>query len=167
MVLVVKNPPASAGDEVRPLGREESLEKEMATHSSILAWRIPWPEGPGRLRSLGSPRVRHDWVCTCVILLTRWFQTSSRQNGERMNFCCFQPHSSRYCLWKAARGRKRPLVFLQVSQAQLGPRCSGSLLSGWEWSHVKALPGRMFKMAHSHGHGQCCLWLGASAGLVD
>jgi hypothetical protein len=37
-----------------------ALEKEMATHSSILAWRIPWTEEPGRLQSMGSPRVRHD-----------------------------------------------------------------------------------------------------------
>ena len=42
------------------LGREDPLEKEMATHSSILAWRIPWTEEPGRLQSTGSQRVRHD-----------------------------------------------------------------------------------------------------------
>ena len=42
---------------VRSLGREDSLEKEMATHPSILAWRIPWMEEPGGLQSLGSPRV--------------------------------------------------------------------------------------------------------------
>ena len=43
-----------------PLGREDPLEKEMATHSSTLAWRIPWREEPGRLQSMGSQRVRHD-----------------------------------------------------------------------------------------------------------
>ena len=42
------------------LGRDDSLEKEMATHSSILAWRIPWTEEPGRLHSMGSQRVRHN-----------------------------------------------------------------------------------------------------------
>ena len=42
------------------LGREDSLEKEMATHSSTLAWKIPWREEPGRLQSMGSQRVRHD-----------------------------------------------------------------------------------------------------------
>ena len=47
---------------VRSLGREDPLEKEMATHSSILAWRIPWTEEPGWLQSTGSPRVGHDWV---------------------------------------------------------------------------------------------------------
>ena len=42
------------------LGREDPLEEEMATHSSILAWRIPWTEEPGGLQSMGSQRVRHD-----------------------------------------------------------------------------------------------------------
>ena len=45
---------------VQPLGQEDLLEKEMATHSSILAWKIPWAEEPGRLQSLGSQRVGHD-----------------------------------------------------------------------------------------------------------
>ena len=47
---------------VRSLGREDPLEKEMATHSSILTWRIPWTEEPGGLQSMGSQRVGHDWV---------------------------------------------------------------------------------------------------------
>ena len=42
------------------LGQEDPLEKEMATHSSILAWEIPWTEEPGRLQSMGSKRIRHD-----------------------------------------------------------------------------------------------------------
>ena len=46
--------------QVPSMGQEEPLEKEMATHSSILAWRIPWTEEPGGLQSIGSPRVRHD-----------------------------------------------------------------------------------------------------------
>ena len=45
-------------------GWEDPLEKEMATHSSILAWEIPWTEEPGRLQSMGSQRVRHDWATT-------------------------------------------------------------------------------------------------------
>ena len=45
---------------VRSLGREDPLKKEMVIHSSILAWRIPWTEKPGRLQSMGSQRVRHD-----------------------------------------------------------------------------------------------------------
>ena len=56
---VVKNLPASAGaagGEVQSLGREDPLEKEIATHSSILAWRILWAEEPGRLQSMGLQR---------------------------------------------------------------------------------------------------------------
>ena len=56
--LVVKNPPVNAEDVrdmgVQSLGQEDPLEKEMAAHSSILAWRIPWTEEPGRLQSIGS-----------------------------------------------------------------------------------------------------------------
>ena len=61
MVLVVKNPPANTGEiRVQSLGREDPLEEEMATHSSIIAWRIPWTDEPGRLQSMESKRVRHN-----------------------------------------------------------------------------------------------------------
>ena len=50
----------NAGNPVRSLGREDPLEKEMATHSSTLAWRIPWREEPGRLQSMGPQSVEHD-----------------------------------------------------------------------------------------------------------
>ena len=46
--------------QVRSLGWEDALEKEMATHSSVLAWKIPWTEKPSRLQSMGSQRVGHD-----------------------------------------------------------------------------------------------------------
>ena len=59
---MVKNLPAMQETQVQPLGPEEPLEEGMATHSSILAWRIPWAEEPGGLQSLGSQRVEHDWV---------------------------------------------------------------------------------------------------------
>ena len=45
---------------IRSLGQEDPLEKEMATHSSILGWRIPWTEEPGRLQTMGSLRVRYE-----------------------------------------------------------------------------------------------------------
>ena len=57
---MVKNPPANAGDAGLILSREDSLEEEMATHSSILAQKIPWTEEPDRLQSMVSQRVRHD-----------------------------------------------------------------------------------------------------------
>ena len=50
---LVKNQPVMQETQVQFLGREDRLEKEMATHSSILAWRIPWTEEPGRLQSMG------------------------------------------------------------------------------------------------------------------
>ena len=56
----LKRLPAMRETWVRSLGREDPLEKEMATHSSILAWKIPWTEKPGRLQSMGLQRVRHD-----------------------------------------------------------------------------------------------------------
>ena len=56
----VKRLPAMQETRVQSLGWEDPLEKEMATHSSILAWRIPWTEKPGRLQSMGSQRVRYD-----------------------------------------------------------------------------------------------------------
>ena len=59
---VVKNLPATHEIRVWYLGQEDLLEKGMATHSSILAWRIPWTEEPGGLQSMGLQRVRHDWV---------------------------------------------------------------------------------------------------------
>ena len=57
---MVKRLPAMWETLVRSLGWEDSLEKAMATHSSTLAWKIPWTEKPGRLQSMGSQRVRHD-----------------------------------------------------------------------------------------------------------
>ena len=57
---MVKNLPATRETWVGSLGWEDPLVESMATHSSILAWSIPWTEEPGRLQSMGSQRVRHD-----------------------------------------------------------------------------------------------------------
>ena len=54
MVQTVKNPPAMQETQVQSLGSEDLLEKEMATHSTTLAWKISWMEKPGRLQSMGS-----------------------------------------------------------------------------------------------------------------
>ena len=56
----IKNLPARLESRVQSLGGEYPLEEEMATHSSVLAWRIPWTEEPGRLQSMGLQGVRHD-----------------------------------------------------------------------------------------------------------
>ena len=58
----VKRPPCNVEDRVQSLGWEDPLEKKMATHSSTLAWKIPWMEGPGKLQSTGSQRVWHNWA---------------------------------------------------------------------------------------------------------
>ena len=65
MVQAVKNPSAiqeTQAIHVRSLGQEDPLEEEMATHSSILAWKIPWTEDSGGLQPRGSQRVGHDWA---------------------------------------------------------------------------------------------------------
>ena len=65
---MVKSPPAIQETRVQSLGREDLLEKEMATHSSILAWRIPWTEEPGRLQSNRQQRVGHNRVTNAFAL---------------------------------------------------------------------------------------------------
>ena len=61
---IVKNSPAMQETQVLSLSQEDPLEKEMANHSSILAWEIPWTEKPGRLQSIGLQKFGHDWVST-------------------------------------------------------------------------------------------------------
>ena len=79
---MVKNPPAMQETQDQSWGQEDPLEKGMATHSSILAWRFPWTEEPGRLQSMGLRRVRHDWVANTLqhILCV----TPGRQKPEGM-----------------------------------------------------------------------------------
>ena len=84
---VVKNPPADAGDArqtwVWSLGQEDPLKKEMATHSIILAWEIPWTEEPGRLQSMGSQRVGDTWAHTHATLLLR-LKKKKKQASHRI-----------------------------------------------------------------------------------
>ena len=67
-VQMVKSSPAMQETWVWSLGQEDPLEEEMATHSSIFAWRIPWTEETGSLQSMGSQRVGHDWETNTFIL---------------------------------------------------------------------------------------------------
>ena len=62
MAQTVKRLPAMQETQVQSLGWEDPLEKEMATHSSTLAWKTPWTEEPGELQSMGLQRVRHGWA---------------------------------------------------------------------------------------------------------
>ena len=89
-----KRLPAMWETRVRSLSREDPLEKEMATHSSIIAWRIPWREDPGRLQSMGSQRVGHDWATSLSLsFLSTWIQSSSFPCPEGvLSICCFHRH---------------------------------------------------------------------------
>ena len=80
----VKNLPVTQETQVWFLGREDTLEKGMATHSSILAWRIPWSEELGRLQSVGSQRVGHGWEANTFTWLC--FFTSKLSWGCLNNF---------------------------------------------------------------------------------
>ena len=81
---LVKNLPAVQETQVRSLGQEDPLEKEMANHSSILAWKIPWTEERGRLQSMGLQRVGHDWVANTQ-------HTSQNYCEEPMGMCLKKP----------------------------------------------------------------------------
>ena len=75
---VVKNLPAMQETGVQSLGQEDSLEKEMATHASILAGRIPWTEEPGGLQSVGVTRVGHDLVTKTTKTISPPYMTTGK-----------------------------------------------------------------------------------------
>ena len=70
VALMIKNLSSMRETWVRSLGQEDPLEKGMATYSSILSWRIPWTEEPGRLQSMGSQRIGHDWATNTLTVCT-------------------------------------------------------------------------------------------------
>ena len=67
-----KHLPVMQETQVQSLGWDNPLEKEMATHSSTLAWKISWTEESGRLQSMGSQRVRHDWATSLSLSVESW-----------------------------------------------------------------------------------------------
>ena len=71
---------------VQSLGQEDPLEKEMATHSSTLAWEIPWTEEPDRLQSMGSQRVGHNWVTSLYQLYSDWWEVITHYSFD-LHFC--------------------------------------------------------------------------------
>ena len=79
--------------QVQSLGWEDALEKDMATHSSVLAWKIPWTEEPGGLQSIGSQRVRHDLAgsqTTANTVPDRWIDRASyrQTNAHALHIKC-------------------------------------------------------------------------------
>ena len=103
---MVKNLSVMPETWVRSLGLEDSLEKGMATHSSILAWRIPWTDEPGRLQSLGSQRVGHDRVTNIFTFMV--FMVSLSCSGARS--FCFRCHSSMHHGCIKCKTRRRPCL---------------------------------------------------------
>ena len=97
----VKRLSARQETRVRSLGREDPLEKEMATHSNILAWKIPWTEEPGRPQSVGSQRVGHNWATLLSLstnVLTEWTGTSI-QGRTPLSFSLWGNRVSCHSLW--------------------------------------------------------------------
>ena len=108
MAQTVKNPPAMWKTWVLSLSQEDPLEKVMATHASILTWRIPWVEEPGELQCMGLWRVRHNWATNTsffylfleLIILSLWTQSSAQFSS--VQFSCsvrsdfLPPHESQH-----------------------------------------------------------------------
>ena len=80
---MVNNQPSVQETQVQSLGQEDPLEKGMATHSSILAWRIPWTEEPDRLQSMGLQRVGCDWMTNTFVRL-EWANWAAQRNSLSM-----------------------------------------------------------------------------------
>ena len=88
MAQMVKRLPAMRKTWVQSLGQEDSLEKEMATHSSTLVWKIPWTEKPGRLQSMGSQSRTQlsDFTFTFITLKILWKTTDTKQGIDQERF---------------------------------------------------------------------------------
>ena len=85
----VKTLPAMQETRVQSLGQEDPLEKGMATHSSILAWEIPWTEEPGGLQSSGWHRVGHDWATNCFTFMLSETSIWSKSMRDELWFLRF------------------------------------------------------------------------------
>ena len=103
MAQSVKRLPTMRETGVWSLGREHPLEKEMATRSSTLAWKIPWTEKPGRLQSTGSERVRHDWATSLSLSrLVHWFVSALyRVRCVLSLFVCFSSCGQGWVRWSS------------------------------------------------------------------
>ena len=92
----VKKLPAMGETWVQSLGWEDPLEEGMATHSSILAWKIPWMQEPGRLQSMGSLGVGHDWVTSLSLV--------GEENGNPLHYSCPESPRDGGAWWAAIYG---------------------------------------------------------------
>jgi len=93
---MVGNLPAMPETQVQNLGGEDPLEQEMATHSSILAWKIPWTEDPGGLQSIGLQRVRHDLATKLPLKSLQIINAGEKGNNK----CCGEKGMLLHCWWE-------------------------------------------------------------------
>ena len=106
---------------VRSLGQEDPLEQEMATHSSTLAWKIPWMEEPGRLQSMGLQRVGHDWVTSLhftnagdVGSVPGLGRFPGKRSGYLLQYTCLENSMNRGAGWAAVHGVAKSQVQLSA-----------------------------------------------------
>ena len=130
MAQMVKCLPAMQETQVWCLGWEDPLEKEMVTHSSILAWKIPWTEEPGRLQSMASQRVGHDWGTSQFKIHKNG--TGNEDNGDLLQKvpCTALPHSVPQTLQQATTDLSLHPRFLDTQR-----QIRASLL----WGHCSCL----------------------------
>ena len=83
---MIKNLPTMQDTWVQSLGQEDPLEKGMATHSGILAWKIPWTEEPGKLKSIESPTVRHNWATNTFTFIFLGGSEIKNPSAKRLRF---------------------------------------------------------------------------------
>ena len=135
MAQTVKNLPATWETLVPSLGQEDPLEKGMATHSSIIAWRIPWTEEPGDLRSMGSQRVRHDWLT--LPLWKHWRNNILQTQTPTVKRIC--KSFGKVGLDMSAKARVRPCVKCRtwtVEEMKSLYRQRNSILNARWWNHI-------------------------------
>ena len=124
---MVKRLPTMRETRVQSQGREDLLEKEMVTHSSILAWKIPWMEKPGRLQSMGSQSVGHDWV-TSLSYPGVW----SAEGGRGMDSSCKYPPREGRLRFGKLKGR-----WGSGSSLRGGANCSNSNRKAWSVGWIR------------------------------
>ena len=118
MAQTVKNLPAMQETWVQSLAQEDPLVKELATHSSALAWRIPWTEKPGRLKFMGSKRARYDWVTNFHFSLSDVTYMWNPQNTKRKK----KQLVDKTELQQTNRYRNRPVVTRGWGRCNIGVR---------------------------------------------
>ena len=129
MAQTVKILPIMQETQIQSLGQEDALEKGMATQSSILAWRIPWTEEPGRLQSMESQKVRHSWMTTLS-----WSLTNSSWVAQRFPIlmvkvlCLRDSFSPRHTVVVG-----QPLSDFIISLEMVGSHLGWTLGLEWSW----------------------------------